>query len=80
MKFVCLGSYGIPKKWYFPFTVSYWTGETYDQPNWVKKFKNIKLFNWIKCRKRHMSYHFHWSTTSLNQITQDSNRNQGKSN
>ena len=76
---MCLGSYGIPKKWYFPFTITYWTGETYVQPDWVKKFKNIKLFNWIKCRKHHMSYHFNWSATSLNQITQDSNRNQGNS-
>ncbi|CAF4793141.1 unnamed protein product, partial [Rotaria sp. Silwood2] len=23
------GTYGIPKKWYFPFTISYWTGEIY---------------------------------------------------
>ncbi len=67
-----IGTYGIPKKWYFPFTASYWTGETYPQANWVKKLNNSRLFNWIKCRKHHMSYQFHWSTTNLN----DSNRNQ----
>lgn len=66
------GSYGIPKKWYFPLTSSYWTGESYSEPNWIKKLKTIKLFNWIRFGKRHRSYQFHWSTTSLN----DSGRNQ----
>ncbi len=70
------GTYGIPKKWYFPFTVSYWTGEIYIQPNWMKKMSNNKLFNWIKCRKHHMSYQFHWSTTNLN----DPTRNQSTKN
>ncbi|CAF4081664.1 unnamed protein product [Rotaria sordida] len=71
------GTYGIPKKWYFPFTISYWTGETYVEPNWIKKFKKINLFRWIICGKHHMPYTFHWSTLSLNQIINDSKRNQG---
>ncbi|CAF3998900.1 unnamed protein product, partial [Rotaria sordida] len=70
------GTYGIPKKWYFPFTISYWTGETYVEPNWIKKFKKINLFRWIICGKHHMPYTFHWSTLSLNQIINDSKRNQ----
>ena len=71
-----LGTYGIPKKWYFPFTISYWTGEKYTEPNWIKKLKNIRIINWIKCRKHHMTYQFHWSTTALN----DSGRNQSNKN
>ncbi|CAF3675437.1 unnamed protein product [Rotaria socialis] len=70
------GTYGIPKKWYFPFTISYWTGETCVEPDWIKKFKRISLFKWFTCRKHHMSYQFHWSSSSLNPITNDSNRNE----
>ncbi|CAF0986967.1 unnamed protein product [Rotaria sordida] len=70
------GTYGIPKKWYFPFTISYWTGETYNEPNWIKKLKKINLFRWIICRKRLTSYNLRWSTSSLNQIANDPNRNQ----
>ncbi|CAF3803987.1 unnamed protein product [Rotaria sordida] len=70
------GTYGIPKKWYFPFTISYWTGETYNEPNWIKKLKKKNLFRWIICRKRHTSYNLRWSTSSLNQIANDPNRNQ----
>ncbi|CAF4637163.1 unnamed protein product [Rotaria sp. Silwood1] len=70
------GAYGLPKKWYFPFTISYWTGETYVESNWIKKLKRISLFRWIICRKYCMSYTFHLSASSLNQIQQDYTRNQ----
>ncbi|CAF1655294.1 unnamed protein product, partial [Adineta ricciae] len=70
------GTYGIPKKWYFPFTASYWTGESYVQPNWLKKLKKTRLFNWYICKKHHMSYQFNWSSASISQITGDSNRNE----
>lgn len=70
------GTYGIPKKWYFPFTASYWTGESYVQPNWIKKLKKTRFFNWYICKKHHMSYQFNWSSVSISQITSDSSRNQ----
>ncbi|CAF1349808.1 unnamed protein product [Adineta steineri] len=70
------GTFGIPKKWYFPFTISYWTGESYNEPNWMTNFRKTKIFNWFICKKHHMSYQFHWSSSSLNQMTNDSNRNQ----
>ncbi|UJR38397.1 hypothetical protein I4U23_031066 [Adineta vaga] len=70
------GTYGIPKKWYFPFTISYWTGETYTEPSWMKKLKKVKFFNWYICKKHRMSYRFDWSSSSIYQITNDTNRNQ----
>ena len=67
-----VGSYGIPKKWYFPFTASYWTGESHQPINWSEKFKENRFIKWITCRKRRMRYDFNWSTTNLD----DSGRNQ----
>ncbi|CAF0992599.1 unnamed protein product, partial [Didymodactylos carnosus] len=47
------GSYGIPKKWYFPFTLNYWYGPMYTEPNWLLKLKQtylVRIFsrNYIK--------------------------------
>lgn len=69
---IVVGTYGIPKKWYFPFTASYWTGEVREQSNWMKKLTKNRFIKWITCRNRRMSYELNWSTTNLN----DSGRNQ----
>lgn len=63
---IVLGTYGIPKKWYFPFTKSYWTGEVREQSNWTKKLLKNRFIKWIMCRKRRMCYEFNWSITNLN--------------
>lgn len=66
------GTYGIPKKWYFPLTSSYWSGQTSRQSKFEKKLANFSLRNWIPCRKRYASYQVNWSTTTLS----DGDRNQ----